>query len=478
MNALLQAAALLGLPLLEQDIDGKLLVNDAARALVGAVPSTDLTTTVARLGGCRDDDARLSRALASARDGRAASASLESARVVALPRAAGGLCVLVLATSAEVERRAALVDAAAEVAHEVGNALSAIAGWAELGRAERQRDRIDDAFNLIETSARSARDAARGLLGAAGGRGAVSAGESVATDAAALAVNVGRTLGPLAASRRVRLDTAVGGEAPVHDANGQLWTILWNLTKNALEAATEGGLVELRVTTSPRGVRVTVCDDGPGMSTAARERAFEPYFTTKTEGTGLGLPLVKRSVESLGGTILLEGRRGGGLRAVVVLPRAGTPRRSAPSATVGRKGPRRAPRETVARARAGLAGRVVLVVEDDAALRELIATTLELRGAHVTAVDSGAAARALEGPFEVALIDLTLGDLRGDRVLADLRARGVLRGPAILATGRALPNTLEAEPDAVLRKPFALDEMTELVAGLTGAARVGHARRG
>ena len=100
MNALLQAAALLGLPFLEQDVDGTLIVNDAARALVGAAPSISLTTAVARLGGCRDDDAQLLRTLASAGDGRAASASLESARIVALPRASGGVCVLVLATTA------------------------------------------------------------------------------------------------------------------------------------------------------------------------------------------------------------------------------------------------------------------------------------------------------------------------------------------------------------------------------------------
>jgi len=543
MDALSQAAALLALPLFEQGADGVLQLNDAARALgdggLGqASLGSDFAAVVARAAGCADDDARLLGALDTARDGCAATAILDTARVVLMPNGSGGLRAMVLAGSAEIERRAALTDAAAEVAHEVANALSAIAGWAEIGRGQRQRERVDEALDRIETSARAAREAARGLLGAARGSVIVEGG-LVAVDASALALDVARTLAPIAAMRGVRIDAAAAGVAPVADPSGKLWTVLWNLLKNAIEAATDGGLVELRVEAAARGVRVIIADDGPGMDVAARERAFEPYVTTKADGTGLGLPLVKRAVEALGGTIVLEGRRSGGLRAVVSLPaayetsgratrpittRTITPRpitpraataRALPAADVPPRAPparpaggrtpslrpaavrpatvRPAPvrtaqrketsrsqalrarggagpaRDSGVRNRAGLAGRVVLVVEDDTALRELVATTLELRGARVTAVASGRAASALSGPFDLAIIDLTLGDTRGDHVLAELRARGALCGPAIVATGRALPELLEAEPDAVLRKPFAIDEMTELVGELIDA---------
>ena len=101
-----------------------------------------------------------------------------------------------------------------------------------------------------------------------------------------------------------------------------------------------------------------------------------------------------------------------------------------------------------------------------------------LEAARVTAVASGRAASALSGPFDLAIIDLTLGDTRGDRVLAELRARGALRGPAIVATGRTLPDLLDAEPDAMLRKPFAIDEMTELVGELIDATQARSAKPG
>ena len=63
-------------------------------------------------------------------------------------------------------------------------------------------------------------------------------------------------------------------------------------------------------------------------------------------------------------------------------------------------------------------------------------------------------------------------------MLAELRARGALRGPAIVATGRTLPDLLDAEPDAMLRKPFAIDEMTELVAELIDVTQARSAKPG
>lgn len=492
MNALTQAAFLLGLPLFEQEADGVLHVNDAARALLGAALPGDFAKAVARAAGCAEDDARLVRVLATARTGRAASAVIDGARVAAIQSTTGGICAVLVPGSSDLERRAALVDAAAEVTHEVSNALSAIAGWAEIARDDAAR--VSEALDRIDASARSAREAARGLLGAARGVRPAAGSAAPNTDAAALAVDVARTLAPLAASRGARIETIVAGPALVDDPLGKLWTVLWNLAKNGIEAANRGGFVELRVTSLPRSVRITVSDDGPGMDVAAREQAFTAYFTTKRGGTGLGLGLVKNAVESLQGAISLEARDGGGLRATVTLPiaepaaDAGEPRPRAASVRppgsskgAGRNRPARTrgasgPRDSGVRSREVLVGQRVVIVEDDVALRELLATTLGLRGARVTALASGAAARALEDHFDLAIIDLTLGDVRGDAVLADLRARGVLRGPAVMATGRELPESLDAEPDAVLRKPFAIDEMTDLLTDLAERPRNASAR--
>jgi len=67
-------------------------------------------------------------------------------------------------------------------------------------------------------------------------------------------------------------------------------------------------------------VRLTVSDTGDGMDAEALERVFEPYFSTKTGGTGLGLPIAKRNVELNGGTIAIESRKGTGTTVTIELP--------------------------------------------------------------------------------------------------------------------------------------------------------------
>ena len=108
-----------------------------------------------------------------------------------------------------------------------------------------------------------------------------------------------------------------------------------------------------------------------------------------------------------------------------------------------------------------------LIIDDDASLREMIATALEMRGADVCPAASLAEALKLQGPFRLAVVDFLLGDQRGDVALARLRAEGVV-DRALLVTGTDVPRKLVAggEPNAVLRKPFELDELFERVAEL------------
>jgi two-component system sensor histidine kinase HydH len=69
-------------------------------------------------------------------------------------------------------------------------------------------------------------------------------------------------------------------------------------------------------------VRIRVSDTGSGMDADALARAFEPYFSTKASGTGLGLPIAKRNVESSGGTISIASVRGVGTTVEITLPLA------------------------------------------------------------------------------------------------------------------------------------------------------------
>jgi signal transduction histidine kinase len=99
-----------------------------------------------------------------------------------------------------------------------------------------------------------------------------------------------------------------------------------NLLRNAAEALPEGGLASLRVTTPEGSIEVCVDDSGPGMSPEVQSRAFEPLFSTRTEGTGLGLPIALRIATAHGGSIEIESRSEGGTRVTVRLPTAHTNR--------------------------------------------------------------------------------------------------------------------------------------------------------
>jgi len=104
----------------------------------------------------------------------------------------------------------------------------------------------------------------------------------------------------------------------------QLHQILWNLCQNALYhgGGAEGGLIELRFGRLPGNRRpfIEVADRGPGISTADADRIFEPFFTRRAGGTGLGLFLARELAEINGGTLLYAPREGGGSLFRLVLP--------------------------------------------------------------------------------------------------------------------------------------------------------------
>jgi signal transduction histidine kinase len=118
-------------------------------------------------------------------------------------------------------------------------------------------------------------------------------------------------------------------EPPVADAPlvalaaGHLEQVLDNLLDNAIEAIEEsgadGGSVRVSVEKSENGVRLTVADDGPGMTPAERSRAFLRFTTGSQNGTGLGLAIVHRLVTSNGGMIRLADTPGGGLTVEIDL---------------------------------------------------------------------------------------------------------------------------------------------------------------
>ncbi len=92
-----------------------------------------------------------------------------------------------------------------------------------------------------------------------------------------------------------------------------------NLVENAVRASEGGGKVEVLVRESEASVSIEVLDHGPGVPPENLRRIFEPYFSTSTGGTGLGLPIVREAVEQHGGEVSAS-NRDQGLRVAIELP--------------------------------------------------------------------------------------------------------------------------------------------------------------
>jgi signal transduction histidine kinase len=97
---------------------------------------------------------------------------------------------------------------------------------------------------------------------------------------------------------------------------------LANIVENALHAMPGAATITLAAAVEPEAVRLYVTDTGVGMDEEALSRVFEPYFSTKTTGTGLGLPIARRNIELNGGSVTVSSRKGVGTTVVVRLPRA------------------------------------------------------------------------------------------------------------------------------------------------------------
>jgi signal transduction histidine kinase len=361
----------------------------------------------------------------------------------------------------ELSRRASLVDVAAAVSHEVANAVGAIAGWAQLATSSSSGVSRDEALRLIGTCARTAQEAARGMLSLARGE---RANEEQETQLSEFAEELLALLSLTARQERVTLSSQNEPDLRVRGTRSQLFTLLWNLIKNAIEACAQGG--QVNVTLRAHGARqllLEVSDTGAGMDAAEVSRIFTPYYTTKAAGTGLGLALVQKTVAELGGQVSVHSLKGRGTTFRVVLPRE-----SRQSAVTPAESP--TPASGMAplpvgsgEYEASLTARV-LVVDDDDALREMVRTALSLRGADVVTARNGDEARAVEGRFDIALIDMMLDGSRGDELLATLRRRGTVSA-AMLVTGtvqkpRLVPG---GEPDDWVRKPFELSHLVERI---------------
>ena len=211
---------------------------------------------------------------------------------------------------------ARLGEMAAVIAHEIKNPLAAVRGAIQVVGRRLPADSRDLPV-VTEIVARI--DALDGLIGdlLLFARAPQPRFEEV--DLASLLRRTADFLSSDPAMKAVRIDID-GSAPPILGDPGLLSIVLQNLLLNAAQAMNGEGTAVARLRSEGEMRHITISDTGPGLTDEARENLFRPFFTTKSRGTGLGLPTAKRLVELHGGSLAIQSIPGGTV-AHVTLPR-------------------------------------------------------------------------------------------------------------------------------------------------------------
>lgn len=377
---------------------------------------------------------------------------------------------------AQSQRLEALGQLAGGIAHDFNNVLQAVTGG--LGLIGRRAENADAVRQLAR------------MAGAAAQRGAAITGrllafarkgelQAIPVPLGALLDSLHEILAPtLGASIRI-LTSAAPGVPPLLADKAQLETVLVNLAVNARDAMPDGGTLHVAASVEAVAgarpgesgaracVRLDLTDTGVGMTAATLARASEPFFTTKPpgQGTGLGLAMARGFAEQSGGSFALRSAPGQGTTVTLRFPQAG--------ASAGVEAPTEAAVAGVPRALSVH----VLVVDDDAMVRAVVAGHLEDRGYDVARASDGLDALArLDAGERVDLLvtDFSMPGMNGLVLIQEARQR--LPGlPVLLLTGYADADVwprFETVPDhamILLRKPVSGDELAARAGALLNA---------
>jgi signal transduction histidine kinase len=215
----------------------------------------------------------------------------------------------------EGERLRAFREVARRVAHEIKNPLTAMRiAVDQLGRDDgKSAGRTDIALEVLHAETDRLERLAREFQDF----GRLPEGPMSEVDVVELLEELSRTAVPEGVTVNV---TANGGRRGVQGYYEPLRRAFSNMFRNAAEAMTGHGTIDVAVSGEGRGLVVVVADHGSGIPADLRARVFEPYMTTKADGTGLGLALVRQTVEAHRGTIAVTETPGGGATFTVVLP--------------------------------------------------------------------------------------------------------------------------------------------------------------
>jgi PAS domain S-box-containing protein len=372
----------------------------------------------------------------------------------------------------------------AVLSHELRTPLHAILGWAcllrdsELATAEFER--------AVETIERNARNEARlidDILEVSRMIQGKFLIDLAPCDPAMIVESALNSIRPAASVKQIRLRSTIDHVGPLMLDGGRIEQVVWNLLANAVKFTPPGGCVEAYLVDAGSHIRIRVSDNGRGIKAEFLPRVFERFSqadsstTRQHGGLGLGLAIVRHITELHGGTIHAESPgEGKGATFTVELPVAAPEvNRRLPGS-----GAERFLGANTALTASSLYGCRIMVVDDEADTRDLIATGLKLFGASILAVGSvGEAFEALE-KFQPSVLvsDLAMPGEDGFTLIRRLRALPPAAGgqiPVLALTAYARPEDRQRVIDAGFQlhvaKPIDPAQLASLIVKVIGPPR-------
>jgi PAS domain S-box-containing protein len=375
--------------------------------------------------------------------------------------------------SARAQRMESIGTLAGGIAHDLNNVLTPVMMSIELLKFQSGNDPEHTAIlDTIQVSCRRGADLVRQVLAFARGLD----GQRLAIQLPQL-VNELKLMISESFPRNIKVVTHVPGDLwPITGDPTQIHQVLLNLAINARDAMANGGTITVtaanvaldpkavgssRQSGAGRHVMLQVSDTGTGISSDNCEHIFEPFFTTKKvgEGTGFGLAIVHTIIKGHGGMLTVESEVGHGTTFKIYLPADPAIR------TISSLPPFRS---EVPHGH----GELILVVDDEFAIREMTRRTLESFGYKVVIARNGAEAVALyaEKAQEIALVltDMMMPVMDGAAAVQELR-RINPSVKIVVVSGLAINRDTRASVNDFLAKPYTAVDLTQIVSDVLAA---------
>ena len=361
---------------------------------------------------------------------------------------------LALQQALQADKLRALGQLASGVAHDFNNVLAAILGRVSLLQRTVEDEAVGRSLRIIQTAAEDAAATVRRIQ--------TFARQSAAPDFSQIelgfllrdSLEITRTLWQDEARERGLKYTVELSSADAFFTLGnasELREVFINLIVNALDAMPGGGKLEIRPSQIGSSIVIEFKDDGTGIADEARERIFDPFFSTKgVNGTGLGLSVSYSILKQHGGTIAVESEEGKGAAFIVTLP-SHKPDQIQPEAVVAPQ-----PKRDLS----------VLVVDDEDYVRDALIDMISELATTVVGARSGAEAlnKLQTQNFDVVLTDLSMPEMDGWELAQNIRENWA-KTKTVLVTGYGKGVAVAPEKrdlvHSIIGKPFDFKQLAQ-----------------